>query len=207
MPALWDKFWSSVQQAFFVCRDYFQLLSQAQVTPFGGVLVIFGFLQHALPWLNVVSDALIFEGPDVRQQWRVVTAFAVPHRMLARIVTLLEGLRGQASVILLVACSLDCCLVHHSPHFACAVQRAVLLDAAVTRPSTRVFIANGPRAPTLKYRAVVLPCHSCHINLPGCETLCNRTNWSFRCDCDGSSQCLPLTIEHCSLRGLWFSSL
>ena len=33
-----------------------------------------------------------------------------------------------------------------------------------------------------------------------------ETNRSFRCDCDSSSQCLPLRIQHCLFGGLSFSS-
>ena len=28
-----------------------------------------------------------------------------------------------------------------------------------------------------------------------------ETNWSFRCDCEGDSQCLSLVIENCLFRG------
>ena len=47
------------------------------------------------------------------RQGRAIAVFAVPHQMLARIETLQEGSRGQASVIPLIAHRLDGFLVHH----------------------------------------------------------------------------------------------
>ena len=35
----------------------------------------------------------------------------------------------------------------------------------------------------------------------------HKPSWSFGCDCDGSPQCLPLSIEHCLFGGLSISSL
>ena len=51
----------------------------------------------------MVADVLIFKGPDVLQQGFAVTVSAVPHLMLVRIITLLECLHGQTSVIPLLA--------------------------------------------------------------------------------------------------------
>ena len=95
------------------------------------------------------------------RQGRAVTVYAVHLQMLVRILMLLEGLRGQTSVIPLLARRRDGCLVHHWLHLAYAIQRAVLLDASVTWPPTRVIFANSP--PNLEDRAVVLTDHSCHI--------------------------------------------
>ena len=153
MPALWAKFRPSVQRTIFVRHDD---LSQAQVTPFGGLLVIFGFLQDAPLDVVVCSRCVDFSGPR-----RASTVSAVPHRMLVRIKTLLEGLHGQTCVIPFLARRRDGCLVHYWTYLACAAQRAVLLDTAMTWPPTRVIFANSP--PTPKDRAVVLTDHSCHI--------------------------------------------
>ena len=119
--------------------------SQAQVTPFGGVLVIFGFSQH--PPLDVGADVFIFYGPDVLRQWCAVTVSTLPYRMLVRILTMLDGLCGQTSVIPFLARRCDGCLEHHWLYFACAVQRAVLLASAVTWPPTAVIFANSPPPP------------------------------------------------------------
>ena len=153
VPALWDEFCSSVQRAFFVSRDDLQLLSQAQVTPFGGVLVIRGFPLH-----TPLMSYSILEDPDVLWQRCAAAAFAVPHWMLIRVVMLLEGLCSQASVFLPVARHCDGRFVHHWLHLARAMQLTVFLDAAVAWPS---ILANG--SSTLEDRAVMLPDHSCHI--------------------------------------------
>ena len=75
------------------------------------LVVIFGLPQQAP--LDVVADLLIFQGLDVPRQGRTVTVSDVPNRMLARIITLLEGLRAQTSVIRLLARRRDGCPVRH----------------------------------------------------------------------------------------------
>ena len=72
-----------------LCLPWLSPTSQPRTSfTFGGVLVIFGFPQHAP--LNVVSNALIFEGPDELRQGRAVTVYAVHLQMLVRILMLLE---------------------------------------------------------------------------------------------------------------------
>ena len=109
------------------------------------LLVVFGYslaFRSTLHWM-LYADLFIFQGPDVLQQWRAVAVSVVPHWMLVCIIMLLEGLRGQTSVIPLLVRRRDGCLLHHWPYLSCSVQRAVLLDAAVTWPPTRIIFANS----------------------------------------------------------------
>ena len=99
------------------------------------------------------------------QQGRAITVFAVPYWMLMRIVRLVEGLRGQASAIPHITRRLGGCRVHWV-NLACALQRAVLLDEAVTLPSTLIIFANG--LPTAMDWALVLPNHSFHTGQTTC---------------------------------------
>ena len=87
-----------------------------------------------------------------------VAVLAISHRVLVRVVPLLKGLRRQPGVVLFIIRRCHGRLIHYRLYLALAVQRAVVLHAAVARLSTCEFLAFG--LPVFKDGAVMLPDHS-----------------------------------------------
>ena len=116
--------------------------------------------------LDTVINALVFQGPDMLRQRCAVAVLAISHRVLVRVVPLLEGLRRQPGVVLFIIRRCHGRLIHYRLYLALAVQWAVVLHAARTqellvavyfglRKKTDLRMYRAPRGERpLEYRGV-----------------------------------------------------